>query len=141
MHSASGAAQRLSESPARVPEIGWRNGHLPAALSRGAFARESRRGNFCSSISICFADERVQFRRRESAVDTLTSEARSLVKIGGDSREMERGSSVYNDEIARYSEVPVSFAVQNCADQFRVYPRAAGSKSIEALPFQSKIAR
>ena len=69
------------------------------------------------------------------------SEARCLAKIGGDSRKIERGSSIYDDQIARCNEVPVFFALQNCADESRIFSCPSRVTAIEGPTFQSEIFR
>src|SRR5438309_1017690 len=112
---------------------------LSSALLLGAFAREFRRKNFCSSILVCLANKRLELRRRASGIDTFAGKSRCFWKILCEPRHMKSSGGIYDHKIARGSRFFGLFTFQNCADQFCVCARVTSAKSIKALPFQSKI--
>src|SRR6266446_2522918 len=135
------AAQPLCESPARLRENGWQKDRLSSVLLLCAFARGFQRENFCSWVSVCLANERVQLRRRASAIDTFARKGSSFGKMVRERRHVKSCGGIYDHQIARGSRFFGLFTFQNCADQFCVCARVTAAKSIEALPFQSKILR
>src|SRR5438445_4352230 len=133
MPATSDAARPFFGSPARAREEDRRNAWLSSALLLRAFSREFRIENFCSSVSVCFVNERVQLRRRASAIDAFARKGRRFLKIVCESTHMESGGGIYDDKIARCVCLFGLFTFQNCADQFCVCVRVTCAKSIEVL--------
>src|SRR5262245_58849206 len=141
MLATTDAAQPFFESPMLALEGDRRKDRFASAQLLRAFGRGFQRENFCSSVSVCFANKRVQLRRRASAVDALVCKLRGIAKVLRDSGDMKRGSSICDDKIARGGRRFCLFAPQNCADQLRVRLWADRAGSLHALLFQSKIVR
>src|ERR1041384_7533512 len=141
MLATSDAVRSFFVSLARARKGDWKKARLSSVLLLRAFARGFQRGNFCSSVSICFANKRVQLRRRLSAIDAFACKGRCFPKIVREPTHMKSSSGIYYDKITRGSCLFGRFRFQNCTDQFCVCARVRCAKSVEALPFQSKIPR
>src|SRR5215472_5305714 len=141
MLAAGHAARPFFESPARAGEDDRRYHWLSSPLLLCSLAREFQRENLCSSISVCFANKRVQLRRRASAIDAFARKRRCFLKIVREPTHMKSGSGIYDDKVTRGGCLFGLLTLQNCADQFCVCECVICAKSIEALPFQSKILR
>src|SRR5205807_4520606 len=112
---------------------------LASALSPRVFGRRFRIEDFCSSISIRLANQRVQFRRGASAVYALVCKLSGIAEIILDSRHIKPGSSIYDDKVTRSSRRFRLLPLKNSAAQLRVRLWTASAKSIEALRFQSEL--
>src|SRR6202035_5266160 len=99
------------------------------------------RENLCSSVSVCLTNKRVQLRRRGSAIDAFARKGRCFLKIVSEPTHVKSGGSIHDDKITGGGCLFGLFTFQNCADQFCVCACVTCIKSIEALPFQSKILR
>src|SRR3974377_1319301 len=116
MLATTDAAKPSFESPARAREGKRRKAWLSSALLLGAFARGSQRENFYSSVSVCFSNKHVQFRRRASAVDAFARKRRCFLKIVREPTHMKSGSGIYDDKVTRRGCLFGLLTSQNCAD-------------------------
>src|SRR5438045_8970498 len=113
MLARSDAALPFFQSPARAREGDRRKAWLSSALLLRVFARGFQRENFCSSISICLANKRVQLRRRASAVDAFACKCRCFLKIVREPSHVTSGGGMYDDKIDRDSCLFGLFAFKN----------------------------
>src|SRR5207248_10040526 len=121
MPATGDAAQPFFESPVHVREDDWRKAWLSSALLFRAFARGFQRENFCSSVSVCFANKRVQLRRRGSAIDAFACKSRCFLKIVCETSHVTSGGAIYDEKTACCVGEIGLFIYKDCADQCRVW--------------------
>src|SRR5438552_1049976 len=118
------AASRLLGSPIHGRENLAPPDRLEVALRLPVFDQEFQREYWPSSAPICLANQRVQLRCRFATIDAFTRHCCCVLKIVRHAREVQRGSSVYDDQIVDHSKIAICFAVQNCAGHSCIFSRA-----------------
>src|SRR5438105_2273085 len=106
------AASRLLGSPIHGRENLAPPDRLEVALRLPVFDQEFQREYWPSSAPICLANQRVQLRCRLATIDAFTRHCCCVLKIVRHAREVQRGSSVYDDQIVDHSKIAICFAVQ-----------------------------
>src|SRR5213593_3278235 len=109
------AASRLLGSPIHGRENLAKPDRLEVSLRPPVFDQEFQREYWPSSTPICLANQRLQLRYRLATVDAFTRHCCCVLKIVGHASEIQRRSSVYDDQIAGHSKIAIFFAVQNSA--------------------------
>src|SRR5437763_14350138 len=99
-------------------------GWLEVAQRPRVFDPQFQKEYWPSSAPICLANQSLQLRCRLPTIDAFTRHCRCVLKIVRDAGEIERRSSVYDDQIARHSKIATFFAMQNSASHSCVLIRA-----------------
>src|SRR4051812_27428876 len=123
------AASRLPGPRIRGRENLAQRDRLEVAQRLRAFDPQFQKEYWPSSAPICLANQSLQLRCRLPTIDAFTRHCRRVLKIVRDAGEIERRSSVYDDQIAGHSKIATFFAMQNCASQSCILSRAFAALS------------